>query len=643
VVFDLHVIIEGCFLGNIMTRNYLNQILQVSNTIQNKAKKSNNLIRQTMVRTNLLFFGLFLIASCTKSIDKKSGGFNNTPSGDSEIERPEDYNYNSDSPVIFFSDLTSAPNSGWNGSSEKGGAVTIWGLGFGSERGDSFVTCGGVNLLSEEDYAEWGRSENNAKVHAGLTQQRISFWLNSNMPIGNTTISITVNGKSSAPIDFTIRDLGTNHIFFIDKVNGSNANSGLSDNVSNSNGPWKDFCFADPQTNSAVNPEGDIVYIRSGIYNTLDVGPGSSDGMLIKNYGGVSGSVERPMVIAGYPGDSYPILTLPVIRPAAPHENGANLDNWIFSKLRYQGEQKSIFFLHGDGWRLVGIYFNLTQPQAVFKSATISGFDIENHYYLGLVFEGGGFDYYAHHIYPNCTYGGSPGGNNRNIHVAFNEVTNFQGNQAPNYGGAAFNFRSGGTGFTVEDVYIYNNYMHDSEYGQFFYAGENGGSSNFYLFNNVVTKSNMYGSDSAKSLLFVGFGNNGGQFYAYNNTFYESGGAGSVVTAYNILDWHLKNNIIYESVGKKYQATGDARIFSDFDCMYGSGLEPTGEQYNITNKITSDPLFESIENEIFSLTDDSPCKDRGTDDVSANVTKDMYGAPRPLGLGYDIGAFEKPE
>src|SRR5207253_2293362 len=44
-------------------------------------------------------------------------------------------------PRIFFSDLDSGPNTG--GQKNHGAWVTIWGKGFGAERGASTVTIGG--------------------------------------------------------------------------------------------------------------------------------------------------------------------------------------------------------------------------------------------------------------------------------------------------------------------------------------------------------------------------------------------------------------------------------------------------------------------------------------------------------------------
>src|SRR5438309_11993007 len=57
-------------------------------------------------------------------------------------------------PRIFFSDLESGPNIG--GQKNLGVWVTIWGKGFGAERGASTVTIGGG---AAAEYPIWGDSK----------------------------------------------------------------------------------------------------------------------------------------------------------------------------------------------------------------------------------------------------------------------------------------------------------------------------------------------------------------------------------------------------------------------------------------------------------------------------------------------------
>jgi len=122
-------------------------------------------------------------------------------------------------PVVLFSDLTDGPRSGWNGSSSKGAAVTIWGLNFGSARGTSYISIAGQGLNSSADYAEWGVITNNAR---GL--ERITFFLNSSCATGSQTISVTTSEGTSNTLPFYVRTTG--NIRFVDHTNGNDSNNG---------------------------------------------------------------------------------------------------------------------------------------------------------------------------------------------------------------------------------------------------------------------------------------------------------------------------------------------------------------------------------------------------------------------------------
>src|SRR5208337_459626 len=71
-------------------------------------------------------------------------------------------------PVVYFSDMTDGPTSGWNGSSTQGAAVSIWGQGFGSS---GSVTCCGI-VIASTSCAEWAATTNPTTAR-GL--QRITF------------------------------------------------------------------------------------------------------------------------------------------------------------------------------------------------------------------------------------------------------------------------------------------------------------------------------------------------------------------------------------------------------------------------------------------------------------------------------------
>src|SRR5256885_16551998 len=80
-------------------------------------------------------------------------------------------------PRIFFSDLESGPNTG--GQNNHGVWVTIWGKGFGAERGKSTVTIGGGEAA---DYPIW-------------TDTRITFQLGPAAKTGEIVVRVRAEGE----------------------------------------------------------------------------------------------------------------------------------------------------------------------------------------------------------------------------------------------------------------------------------------------------------------------------------------------------------------------------------------------------------------------------------------------------------------
>src|SRR5712671_5156045 len=80
-------------------------------------------------------------------------------------------------PRIFFSDLESGPNTG--GQNNHGVWVTIWGKGFGAERGKSTVTVGGGEAA---DYPIW-------------TDTKITFQIGPAAKTGDIVVSVRAEGE----------------------------------------------------------------------------------------------------------------------------------------------------------------------------------------------------------------------------------------------------------------------------------------------------------------------------------------------------------------------------------------------------------------------------------------------------------------
>src|SRR6266581_7654888 len=114
-------------------------------------------------------------------------------------------------PHIFFTDLTSGPNTGGETVNGYSGAyVTIYGNFFGSSQGTSTVTWNSQNCLRvvqpTGSYTGWGSSH--------LWYQKIIVQLGSSCTPGVGNFVVTTPSGSSNDLSFTVRTLGTNRIYF---------------------------------------------------------------------------------------------------------------------------------------------------------------------------------------------------------------------------------------------------------------------------------------------------------------------------------------------------------------------------------------------------------------------------------------------
>ncbi|WP_185156113.1 T9SS type A sorting domain-containing protein [Fulvivirga kasyanovii] len=536
-------------------------------------------------------------------------------------------------PVLLFSDIESGPKNGWSTTEpDKGASVTIWGHGFGTTRGSSFVTVNGVDLKVEADYAVWGEH--------WPTQffQRITFWLNDSMIDGLGEITVTVDGVESNPLPFTIRP-GT--IYFITESNpGGTGTLNNPYEVSTANYNWID--------NMAP---GDIYYFRDskiydGEYN------GGNSVIWIRN-SEQSGTASLPIALLAYPGES-PKFT--VNSYSVNHNNAVKFDNnyMVYSGFSIDSEWMGAA-MHGDfhrfigndvvglkNWHGAGTGIVVTKgDRNILLGNAIHGGNSQNRFDHGVYFSGcsdnGGTELGWNHFYDN-DFGRGP-----IISI------NHQGDRCA-------------TGQILDAHFVFNNIVDCSAqratainvYDLSYDEGEEEPEPT-YVYNNVFINCGTYDdTDSHVAYAPAMMHNAAGHVRFYNNTLYNSGYIGFRIRPH-VTSTYIKNNIVHMSpdfpgpTGNHYTYIDDESVVSLSNNLYygiGSYSPCTGCPVDSDNVNDSNPLFASPASLNFELQATSPAIDAGTSTLVFEVDPPAY-APitRDLNLLFrgdtpGIGAYE---
>lgn len=529
-------------------------------------------------------------------------------------------------PVLFFSDLDWGPKSGWEGSSVRGAAVTIWGRNFGATRGSSYVT---VNGAQASDYAEWGA----AGPARGL--ERITFWLNSSCQDGDGQITVTVGGVPSNPLPFKVM---SGVIYFI-APSGSNSNDGLyATSQGGSKGPFRDLYMFNPGTlSNGKNPSGDgqyIVYVRSGQYSRLDV-----DEAFVALRGPYGGETKRKALV-GYPAET-PVLntssaTRGVIWEAAYSPYG-RINYFTFAKLRVEGGT-SAFGVWGDYTRVVGNYMKDMLAEA--WTGVVMVDNSQNTVVFGNMFEHCGYDSYKHNIYVK-THPDYVSGDKSvdQCNIGWNEFADATAGSDAR-GGVIFISRASGTnGKYTRNVQIHDCFFRGGNM-DFIYIGDNVDIGDVFIYNNILRG----GSSINGGMTFYAGTNN---VYLYNNTFYQIGLPNqAMVWGTELAHAYFRNNIWYSSAGQAFcnlESWRGATFSFDHDLFYdpdGATSLPTGDNITTVSALRGDPKLANPAGNDFHILTGSPAIDSGIATVSSLVSRDYDGSRRPQGSAFDIGALE---
>ena len=194
------------------------------------------------------------------------------------------------------------------------------------------------------------------------------------------------------------------------------------------------------------------------------------------------------------------------------------------------------------------------------------------------------------------------------------------------------------------NINIYNNIIHHCSESGLAVASENGGLIEYVnIYNNIIYH-NQYGGIELGNWSDVNFPGPKPikHIKIINNTCYKNGdynngwGYGIVIDNPNATDIIIRNNICSENSAQlAIQQIGTTEI-ADHNLIFGNNIA-TGTIYG-SDSIVSNPLFVDANNFNFHLQNNSPAIDKGNS-LDA-PSSDFENNNRPLGLNFDIGAFE---
>jgi len=556
----------------------------------------------------------------------------NGPSQNTDHQKPFPITAVGTDPVLYFSDITSGPNSGNSDTSGgrsglDGAIVTVWGRNLGDMQAGSQVYANDVEAVS---YYSWGNATAPSDLYIYHQMQMISFQISHLAQDGLGTIYIIVNGKQSNSLPFTVR---TGNIYFA-KTSG-NDDSG--------DGSWSKPWRTIPKTADSL-ALGDIAYIGDGVDQTTETGFGAAVNL------GSDGTESHPKALIVYPGAVSYVGNATLDR--AFHvwnvDTGSYSIHWVIS--RFIMTTASVSVTAQDGFRVIGNY--MTAPNGNGMDGAFGGVNGSDIYLLGNELENIGSadcSKLYHSIYISGvrqdTAPRAPTESNRE--VAWNYIHDNLSNRAINiYSEQEYS------------AYIQQHRIHDNvivnQRGDgimlgYYVTGDN------WVYNNLIVNAGLGPEWVDDASYHTGIHINTGHenvtstvVYIYNNTLYGNGWVGAVYPEESgsvLFDpgalsrstsVYFSNNILY-STGEPYVAGESAELPSgDFrNCWYGNGVAPAWD----TTAINNNPNFVGAGMFNFQLQNGSQCIDVGKN-VYTVVSRDLFGVLRPLGLGFDIGVFE---
>lgn len=547
------------------------------------------------------------------------------------------------SPRLFYSDLDSGPNTGGETASGFSGAyVTLYGNFFGASQGSSTVTWNGQNCLrvvpGVGSYFGWGAQY--------LWYQKIVVQLGSNCGAGTGNFVITVNGKTSNGLPFTVRP---GNIFCV-STNGADNNTGKFPN----------HCWGSIPKAAARMAAGDITYVENGVNQATR---GDYDAYLAI---GSSGAPGRPIALVVYPGA---VSTIGMPNGAVPYAirtpNIAGYHYWTIAGFTLRSNNIGLEISFGaTHFRVVGLDASCPNAVGAFQGGCMdTAMGANNVAYLGNYvhdnaqlaqgsatkgFHNMYFSTDSNHIIAAWNLIDGDTGQNKCNGGRCNACRGIQFHSSPTGGGGP----KDPSGHDQFDLHVHDNVIRNTHCDGINFATVDPSQGTVEAYNNVIYHVGtgvLTGDQSSFACIyFPGILNNGptpsGTAQVFNNTCYDFGktsrdpdsGAFAVLGS-GAMKVNFQNNIVYALPGQSYISpnslshtgayTGSNNLF------FGAGAGPS---FLSSNK-NADPKFVNSKNGDFHLVPGSPAVDAG---AAMNLNTDHDGAARPQGSAHDIGAYE---
>lgn len=565
-----------------------------------------------------------------------------------------------ETPLIAYTDIQSGPNTG--GENGKGIYLSVFGKNFGSS-GLGTTTKVFINDVEVDNYRYLGPSRGRQDI------QQITVQIGS---LGNPTpgaalpVKVAVNGVGSNTDQTFVVNPG--NIYFV-SLSGNDSTGApgsiaspyrtVQKNTINNNGVAGCPINSGIQTVSAagvwglVRP-GDFIVMRGG--NWTDV---SKDGFFLRtqNKAGkaATGAIDTgPITLMGYPGESVFIDRTNTVNrtsgggissaDSARHALGCGSRITITNVKVESGfndgmisTQAAAFNPSGSYWRVVNSEMTAVscQNNDNCKGAGVSGSGLGNVWlgnYVHDVYDkpGNGTDLENHGFYMDGV--GS-------YEVAYNRIENI-------YGGNGIQMYSTTTA-TTNNAHIHHNLI-----GNVAKHGINladGAADGILVYNNVIYDTSFAG------LRFNTINLAGAK--VYNNTFVNTDKLNGLSSSRAALsnDWNIpaggveiRNNIFVPGAANRYFVGGSVG-FSVVSGLMSNNLWFNGAgPVAGSNNILADPKFVDLALRNLRLQTTSPAIDAGTSAASTVVVDDwdiistlLTRNMRPMGSGFDIGAFER--